>query len=179
MLYVKETPSGIDVPIQRFQNYLYDSIPDIWNIDGSKQYDCFGRAYRNQRQKNVGYVPEVYTGNGNYRDVYVDDTKTAISFFGVEDIQKFNITLTANVFLIFCVNLSKTHPAVKHRGDEETRRDVIGLSEQYRFGAFTGIATGIQSVFKGYDIQQIKYSDMHPMHCFRLNYTLAYSDECP
>jgi len=179
MLFLKEIPTGIDVPIQKFQKYLYESIPEVWNIDAEKQYECFGRAYRNQKSKEGGYIPEVYVGNGNYRDVYFDDSKAALSFFGVEDVQKYKITLIAGVFLIFCVDIAKTHPDVKHRGDEEARRDVINLSEQYKFGEFTGIATGIQSVFKGYDVNQIKYRDMQPMHCFRLNYSLAYADECP
>ena len=176
MLYLKEIPRGIDVPIQRFQKYLYANITDIWNIDAEKDYDCFGRAYRNQ--KEGGYIPEVYIGNNNYRDVYFDDKKSALSFLGVEDVQKHKIKMTANVFLIFCVNLKKLYPEINHRADEEARRDIINLSGRM-LGEFTGLATGIDSVFKGYDIKQIKYRDMHPMHCFRLNYSVKYTDECP
>ena len=176
MLYLKETPRGIDVPIQRFQKYLYANISDIWDIDVEKGYDCFGRAYRNQ--KEGGYIPEVYIGGNNYRDVYFDDRKVALSFFGVEDMQRYKIRMMANVFLIFCVNLKQLYPEVKHRADGEAHRDVINLSGRM-LGEFTGLVTGIDSVFKGYDIKQIKYRDMHPAHCFRLNYTVKYTDECP
>jgi len=175
MLYTKETPRGIDVPIQKFQEYLYANITDIWNIDAEKDYDCFGRVYRNQ--KGAGYVPEVYIGNNNYRDAYFDDNKAAISFLGVEDVQKFKVKMTANVFLIFCVNLKTLYPDVNHRADEEAHRDAINLSGR-TLGEFMGLVTGIDSVFKGYDIKQIKYRDMHPMHCFRLNYLVNYNDEC-
>jgi hypothetical protein len=176
MLYLKEIPKGIDVPVQRYQKYLYGELPAIWQIDEG-QYDCFGRAYRNR--KGNGYVPEVYCGSNEYRDVYVDDCKSAISFFGVEDIQKFDISLIANVYLIFCINLKKTYPDVGHRADGEAHRDAVNVSDQYQFGKFTGLITGIDTVFKGYDLKQIKYGDMHPLHCFRLNYTLSYVDECP
>ena len=176
MLYLKDIPVGIDVPIQRFQKHLYEVLPEIWQIDEC-QYDCFGRAYRNQ--KGSGYVPEVYLGDNKYRDAYFDDDKTAVSFFGVEDVQKVDIALIANVYLIYCIDLKKAYPAVNHRSDEEAHRDIINVSEQYQFGKFMGLVTGIDSVFKGYDIKQIKYRDMHPLHCFRLNYSLAYADECP
>jgi hypothetical protein len=176
MIYLKETARGLDVPIQRFQEYLYGNIPEIWDIDIEAQYECFGRAYRNQ--KGSGYVPELYTGKGNYRDAYFDDRKSALSFFGVEDVQKYDsVMLSAKVYLVFCVNLQKLYPDVKHRADEEAHRDIINLSGK-RFGEFTELVTGIDSVFKGYDTKQIKYRDMHPWHCFRLNYTVKYTDEC-
>ena len=178
MLYKKEIPRGIDVPIQNFQTYLYANIPRIWTeIDVAKDYESFGRAYRNQK-KGGGYIPEVYVGSGNYREVLFSDKVAALSFFGVEDVQRFKMLLTANVYIIFCVNLTKLYPEIKHRADEEARRDIINLSGR-RLGELTGLVTGIDAVFRGYDVKNIKYKDMHPSHCFRLNYTVKYEDACP
>jgi hypothetical protein len=120
MLYVKENPVGIDIPIQNFQKFLYKKLCEKWG-----DFECYGRAYRNQ--KDNGYIPEIY--NGEYKDVFFDDKVSALSFFNVSDMQKQLMSQReADVSLIFCVNIQKVKN-IKHRADEEVRIDVIEICE--------------------------------------------------
>jgi hypothetical protein len=171
MLYLKESPMGIDIPIQRIQNRINATLIKTWGLrDG--EYNCFGRVYRNQREN--AYIPEVYVGNSEYRETFYDDRVPATSFFSVSEIAKGDLGwLTSNISLIFCVNLERIKPNIRHRADEEAHFDVLG--------AFQGLAevesviTGISNVFRDFSAQSIKFTDMHPFHCFRINMSVGYN----
>ena len=168
MLHLKDKPTGIDISIQRFQSFLHKKLSAKWG-----DFECYGRAYRNQ--KGNGYIPEIYDG-GNYKEVFFDDKISALSFFNVSDVQKELMSQReADVSLIFCVNIQKLKPNIKHRADEEVRLDVIEICElnQFTFDMIS-VVTGIKSVFNEFDINQIKYRDLHPLHCFRINFKLKY-----
>lgn len=100
MLLTKTTPVGIDVPVQKFQQWLHEKLVAKWNLSGDDTvWRCYGRCYRNQTTD--GYVAENYEGSGKYKEVYWDSKLTAISFFGIgttTDVQVGNI---ADVHLVF------------------------------------------------------------------------------
>jgi hypothetical protein len=87
MLSVKTNPVGIDVYIQKLQTKIHNLLisADYWNIADQSKYAAYGRAYRNKSKD--GYIAEVFTEGGEYKEVYWDDTLTAISFFGLSDKQ--------------------------------------------------------------------------------------------
>ncbi|MBS1915665.1 MAG: hypothetical protein JST87_05270 [Bacteroidetes bacterium] len=183
MIYVKPNPVGIDLQIQAMQQYSYTQLKNIWQITDS-DYDSYGRAYRNQT--NDGYSPEVYTGSGEYHDVFFDDSLKALSFFGVGENTKYSLdfgkagSTTAEVFWVFMVNVAKLKPSTTYRMDEEIRMDVENLSVARVLPfSLNGIVTGIENVFKEYSgwkkNEGIKYRDTHPFHCFRLNFNVLYS----
>lgn len=178
MLITKPTVTGIDIYIQRMQTFLYPKVKTLWGLTDTT-YTSYGRAYRNQTKD--GYSPEVYTGGNEYKDVYFDDTVFASSFFGVGETTeiKNKTGVTADVFLIFMVDLNKIKPGTT-RNDEECHIDIEKMLIALLFGfTCTGIVTGIDQVFKEYTgwrkQKGLMYRDMQPLHCFRLNFKLLYN----
>lgn len=174
MNYTKPTVIGIDIPIQKFQTVLYDKIKTIWPVDDSS-FNMFGRAYRNQAQK--GYQPEVFVGGIEYNDSYFDDTVKGSAFWGLSSPEKVTPEgdTTAQVFVIFMVRLDQIKPG-ETRNDEEARNDIQQICMNRFSGLFmSGVITGIDQVFKEYNLDNIKFRDMHPWHCFRLNFNLVYN----
>jgi hypothetical protein len=184
MMFTKTSPVGIDIPVQRFQQFLYPVLKKAWGIQNDADYDSHGRAYRNQTED--GYIPEVFVGVGNdpnqpdHKDVFLDDCKKAISFFSIGEITRYNAGNTAApVSLVYLVNVPMLKPTITYRGDEEIRNDVEKLCLTPRCGfRLTEIVIGIDQVFKEYSgwrkTKGMKFRDMHPNHCFRLNFSLLF-----
>lgn len=174
---IKPSVVGIDIKIQQLQTFIYTKLLTLWGLT-DLTYNAYGRAYRNQMEQ--GYVPQVYVAKNEYKEVYWNSTVSASSFFGVgEDISTTNKAVTADVFLIFIVNLNLIKPGVT-RNDEEAHIDVQKLVTRFINGfTFIGLKTGIDQVFKDYPgwlkNNQAMPMDMHPLHCFRLNFKLLYN----
>lgn len=179
MLLTKTNPVGIDIPLQRFQTYLHGRLVSKWAIADDTVYRCYGRAYRNQTTD--GYIAENYEGSSKYKEVYWDSSLTAISFFGVTPKSTFDTgNESVDVHLVFFVNLETLKPAITHRADEEVRKDIINVIAEKSYGlVFQGIDTGIENVLREYPgsrrNDRLKFVDMHPVHCFRLNFKLNYN----
>lgn len=181
MIILKTKPVGVDIPIQHFQQYLYPQLLTTWNL-ADADYTCYGRAYRNQTAD--GYTPEVYDGSDpqaiEYKEVLFDDTLKALSFFALgEDVKYDRGDSNAPVALIFMVNVPALKPGFTYRADEEIRNDVEKLCQIDRFEfRMTDFITGIDQVFKEYSGWKkkdgVKYRDMHPTHCFRLNFNVLF-----
>jgi hypothetical protein len=184
MLFTRIIKSGIDAPIDGLQRLLYPNIVTAWglNADSAADYNSYSRAYRNQTEE--GYVPEVFVGGKEYKEVLVNDKIKALSFFSVgETIQFSGNQLQADVSLLFFVNLTKIN-ASSERADETVRQQIVQMVQGIKaFGfAFTGIETGVDSVLRDYEGLRrnpgVKFRDMHPFHCFKLNFTVRYKSNC-
>ncbi|MDH6304615.1 hypothetical protein M2459_001350 [Parabacteroides sp. PF5-5] len=174
MLYVKENPTGIDKPIQKLQNRIWSGLLKAWGIAES-DYNSFCRVYINR--KDGGYIPEFYMGRNEYRETFFDDKVYATSFFVMDETVKFESTsMRTTGSLIFCVNLERLKSKVLHRADEEVRMDVVSLCNMYGF-TVSSIQVGIKNVFREFSQDVIKFTDMHPFHCFRINMNIIY-DKC-
>lgn len=181
MLFPKTAPVGVDIPIQKLQSYLHEKLLTKWGLQNA-QYEAYGRCYRNQKES--GYVAEVYVGGGEYKEVYLDDRISVLSFFGLSGDIDFEVTNTADVHLIFWVNIKKLYPAITHRADEEVRKDVQELIQKKMYGfTLTDVRLGIERVHQEYrgtimaaqaNLDTLKYRDMHPFHCFRFDLKLLY-----
>lgn len=176
MIIKKDKPAGVDKLIQVYQQFLYDQLQKVWNIQAA-DYTSYGRVYRNQTAD--GYTPEAYTGTNEYKDSFFDDTVKCSSFWGLGESQRYNGGLVSPVFLIFQVRIDQLKPAIAWRGDEEVRVDVENLCKTGRFGfMFSGVETGIDNVFREFSgwkkKEGVKYRDTHPWHCFRLNFNITY-----
>ncbi len=174
MIYKKVNPIGIDVPIQKLQQNLFDKLLDMWSLDVS-DYKSYGRCYRNSKED--GYVPEMFVSEGKqYQDLFLDDNHVVTSFFGCEKIPLQNESFRADVHLIFAVNLTKVGINVAHRADEEVRMDVYRLLLKYPEFVVNEIVIGSDSVFREYTAWKklIPDRDMQPNHFFRINFTLNY-----
>lgn len=176
MLIVKTNPVDIDSSIQFVQNVLHDTLIGKWGISSSA-WNCYGRAYRNKKDK--GYIAEVYEGNKEYKEVYWNDSLTMVSFFGLSNRPIDQKDTTASIHLIVFVDLDKLYPTIDHRADEEVRKDVyeaIGIASTGMIYQSTEL--GLENVLKEYpglrrDNLETKV-DMHPIHCFRINYNLIF-----
>lgn len=176
MLKTKTNPVGIDIPIQSAQSRLHAHLLTKWGI-ASDQYIAYGRCYRNKKQS--GYVAEWYEGANEYRDAYWNDTVSAISFFGIDSRTDHELGDSVQVHLIFFVNLSKLKPTIAHRGDAEVRKDVTdfigkGLNG-LQFDSVDIWADRCLREYPGTAASLNAVMDMHPLHCFRINFTANYS----
>lgn len=174
MNIIKENAFGIDSIINIFQNVLYTELSEIWSLT---ELDSLftGRCYKNNT--DLGLIPELYTSNGEYSELLLDDKLKAQIFFIVSDKSTVsNETRTSNVDIIFLTNASLIYP--NSREDERIKNDVLNLcTPNYCNFTLTGIVTGIENVFKeftGWKSKNESYVDMHPYHCFRLSFTTTY-----
>lgn len=180
MNYLKTNPKGIDAALQPYQTKLWNKLRALWGMDDDK-YLCYGRCYRNQ--KKDGYVPEMYVGSKEYKDLFFDDTLSAISFFGCEEKTIKNGLHFGDAHLIFLVDLSKIKFTVTHRADEEAIQGVYLLLKNYGELVITDEISGIDNVFREYSgwnkTGGISLKNMQPLLCFRLNFTINYNPaEC-
>ena len=176
MNVTKTNPVGIDIPLQKLQTLLHGKLITAWDLSGTPMdYQCYGRCYRNKTDN--GYVAEYFTGIENkYQEVYFDSQYKAISFFGIgQEMTEDKGFLKGDVHLVFFVDLAKLKPAIDHRADEEVRKDVIAAIGGNNYGFnFTGIELSLENVLQEYPgsrrDDRLKYIDMHPIHCFRINF---------
>ncbi|UXO94051.1 tail terminator protein [Pseudanabaena phage Pan5] len=180
MLIQRTNPVGADVQIQRFQSLIHSGLVKKWGIQANDTvYRCYSRCYRNKTTD--GYIAENYEGSNEYKEVYWDDTLSALSFFGLSGPADFNTgTMTTGVHLVFFVNLQKLYPSISHRADEEVHKDVLSVIGKGMHGhTLTDITYWIENVLREYPgsrrDNRLAYVDMHPIHCFRLNFSLNYN----
>lgn len=176
--------TGIDVPIQGFQKQLYGTLKNAWGLTDD-DWNCYDRAYRNQLDDRT-YYPEVFLGSPTgvksqeYREVLVNDQVIVQSFFGVgQQITYKQLSATAPVFLIIMIsNLSALKPGLLNRVDEAVRIDAQRACSLQRYGfIMDGFTTGIDNVFREYSGWKCRadFRDIHPFHCFRINFSVTYS----
>lgn len=172
-VFTKISPIGVDIPIQKMQQFLYGKLQAAWKLTDA-QLDLYGRAYRNQ--KASGYAPEVFDGAGGYKEVLFDDTKVGLGFFEVGDNrQQVDGSSIARIALILMVNIPAIYPGTEKK-DEQIHVDVQRIMEIQRFGfVMDSLETGIDTVLAEYDRNGVKFRDEWPLHCFRLNFEVAYS----
>ena len=150
MIQRRSNIKGVDTLIDQFQLNLYNKLIAKWGLTGNEsKYECYPRCYRNQTDD--GYIPEVKINSSNeYKEVLWNDTLSAISFFGTGEETAFEIWATADIHLIFFVNVEALKPGAERR-DEEIKLDVMKVVETgYCNFLLKSITTGIDNVFKEY-----------------------------
>lgn len=186
MLVTKINPVGIDWYIQQLQTRLHTELVGVsgWNLSDTGQYKCYGRAYRNK--KGNGYVAENYESDKEYKEVYWDDTLTAISFFGLSSTPvKKSIKSEAEVHLVFFADLDKLAlkdsdgNTIAHRADEELRNSVLNVIGKFSYGfSVLSVELWLENVLREYSgsyrDERLKTVDMHPVHCFRINMKIIF-----
>ena len=177
MIYTKATPVGVDEIIQRKQIELYDSLRTTWGLS-ENDYLSYGRCYRNQT--NEGFVPQMYVGSKEYKDLFIDDNYAVTSFFGVDRIEIVDsVILRGSCHLIMFVDLARVYPSITWRADEEVHQDVYEVMRNDSAMLLKERWVGIDNVFREYNAWRdkskgINNRDMQPLHCFRLNFDLNY-----
>jgi len=187
MLNVKTNPVGIDYHIQQLQTKLHTVLinADHWDLADTTKYEAYGRCNRNKTDD--GYIAEVFQSSGNeYKEIFWNDTLTALSFFGISNNIKRGVNNEADVHFIMFANLNtlalvdRDGTTITHRADEELRQMVLKIIGKNAFGfSVTSIDLWIENVLREYPgsrrDNRLKYVDMHPIHCFRINLKLIYN----
>lgn len=179
MIALKTNPAGVDEKIQRLQKKFYEILVSKWSMNADR-YNCYGRCYRNQTDAN-DFAAEVFDGK-DYTEVYFNDTVSAVSFFGIGPESRIDAgnMITADVHILFFVNLAEIKPGVE-RNDEEARIDVQSIIDKYGM-AYGWIITkqtiGIDKILTEYPGTRrsdgLRFRDLHPLHCFRFDTQIFY-----
>ncbi len=188
MLITKTNPKGIDYYVQQLQTKLHTQLLAKWGIN-SNQYKAYGRCHRNKTDD--GYTAENYEGTTaekEYKEVYWDDSLTVSSFFGISaaGIKAGTTNSQADMHIVFFADLKKLalkdsdNNVISHRADEELRTDVLAVIGKSSYGfTYTGTELWLENVLREYPgsrrDDRLKYIDMHPIHCFRINLKLNYN----
>jgi hypothetical protein len=180
--FVKDNPSGIDIPIGTFQVDLYNYILSKYNLV-PENYNCYARVYRNVVTGSNGreYLPQAYIGNGEYTDILFDDTVALQSFFDIgEAVERSGDDLydKVHIHLYFFVNLQLLFPNSTERMDIE----LLNAISQFAMESSPGFELHAQQIgikkimeaFTGYKKQRAVKADMQPFYCFRLDMTKRY-----
>jgi len=171
MNHILSNTNGIDCAIQDMQVNIYDALlvhDSINSVEG------FGRVYRNQTKD--GIIPEYYVGNGDYREVYLNNTwDVSFSFIpGDNHTTTDGIVYNVPVKIVFWFNLDKIDTT--NRADAEAQRIVSQIIKYELTNTYlaTGIETGINNIFSGFKVDQILFDNMQPYHVFSFNMDLSY-----
>lgn len=170
---------GIDKEIQSIQNVLYDSLIAKWVND----LDGHGRVYKNIDQEGKMF-PQWYMGQREYKDVYYNDRYSGVFMFvdGDNHTTEDEVVYSADVKVVFMLDLSRVLPSEVDRADMFAQNDVVEILRNNAFNRFkiTGITKGVKNVFQGFNTERIKFTDMQPYHCFSVNLNLTYylTDKC-
>ena len=173
----KTLPVGIDIVIDGLQEELYTGL----TAKGWTDYESYPRAYKNETRD--GLIPEIYTRNGEYEEVYFDDAFNANSFWLTEDVidQENDPNYVIDLKVIFQVKLDKLYPSIAHRADEEMHRDVsLILDDSIVLERYnTKITTGIKKIYSDEGLISTKgFEDISHYHVVKFDVKAVYAYEC-
>lgn len=166
MIYTKVNPVGIDEKIQRIQVYIYNKLVSIYSGD----VYSYGRIYKNE--SDSGIKPLFYLGNGEYKEINLDDRINGLHFFFVEkdeaDISG-SIHISSNdVDIIFIINdITKIRGDVLHYPDEEIKETIKSYLQGFNF-IFKNSVKG-KKALEGFDINS---NFIFPYYVFKLTGTI-------
>lgn len=170
--------AGIDAVINELQRDLFLELTAKF---GWRDYQSYYRVNRNRKGSDL--IPEIYTGNGNYREVLFDDKCAVSSFFLVDlsrtyDPKKF--VWAQDMSMIFQANLEKLFPDIKDYRPDEEMIDNIRLAIKKKFWGprLKAVYTGIDKCYEGLKISgDRKYmDDMGKFAVCRFDFGMIYTD---
>jgi len=171
-LIQKNNPINEDDIIAEIQVQLYNDLL----AKGITNYESYERVYL------LNGVPELYIGNGNYKEVYFDDRFYLTSFFLLGNTKTINEMgdYEAPLSVIFQANLDKLLPTVTHRADAELH-DMVkkSLDNVQSTIKLNEIVTGIDDVYQGLKFKKSQYlDDVSSFHLFRINMEIQFFQGC-
>ena len=166
----KNNPKGVDCWIDFVQNKLYNHLT---NVCGWSKWQSNHRAYINPR--NGSNIPEVYDGNGEYKEVLYNDNFNITSFFLADDTAPEDNTgyIQRGVSLIVQMDINRTYPSVRHRADEEAHFDVRNALSKIPQVRDISLLVGQSNVYSEFGING--FDDMSDCHVFRFNMQASYT----
>jgi hypothetical protein len=173
-LVQKISPIGVDKIIDSLQDYLYSDL----NIN---DWESYPRAYKNPAKFNDDqFVAEVFA-NDEYYEVFFNDDFSLVTFFVVDDQREFDAGFyTVGISLIIQANIKEIYPSITHRADEELLNAFVNSIQYYSGeGVDLGdIETSVESVYREFDFEKLKFNDMNDLFVARINMTATYYTDC-
>lgn len=166
MIYVTPKTYGIDTKIHLIQKSL-DKLKSVWR----DEVHVYGIIQETNRDGNV--IPEIYTEEGEYKELFTDDSKTALICFRVLERNQVN----ASVDIIFNCNLGEIELAPNRYKEiliKEAKKNLIRCGY---VTSITGIKEGIKNVYSGFFIDKILNKDLYPFYVFSLTCDIQYHVE--
>jgi len=162
MIHLKINPVGIDIQIQRMQQYLYDKLLASWNCD----ITAYGRAYLDDKEGSI--IPKAYLKKGEYKNVLADDTIKGAHFFFIEanaETVSNSCVSSNNLDLIFIVDdLTKVRSDISHYADEEIKEEVKSYIKS--FWEMESISKGKEAL-DGFDVSKKHFK--YPYYVFKIS----------
>jgi hypothetical protein len=178
-------PRGMDYFIDKLQAWLQAELFALWAINpaddaASAKYIFYPRIHRTQEATTGGYIAEVYKGNGEYEEVYWNDTLTGLSWFGTGQRMTRDVQEEIDIHLVTFANLKKLYPLISHRADNEIRLDFQKVLSSPLFGfRLESTEIGLANVLREYPgsrrDNRLLAADMGDVHAFRLNLKLVFN----
>jgi hypothetical protein len=170
MIYTKTNIKGVDVPIQRLQDYLYNAL----DIDGHVSY---GRCYKNNRNGQV--IPEYFKGKKEYVDVLFDDRHPMTSFAIVDNTVEFEERASQEISFIFQANLKSVFNDNLERSDEQLTNNIATLLFNNPWDyKLKSIKTGVEDVYREFGLEAIAFTDMQDFFVVRFDIDVIYDYDC-
>jgi len=172
MNYQKQNKVGVDVPIERIKDIMYNKLVSKWGVS---DLDVYGRVYKNKRSKKQ--IPEYYVGGNEYKSVLLDDRKTGIIFFNIKDnISTNGGNLSVGCEIIVTVNLN-TLNGNNERTDANIQADVFNcLNTHHGILSLDDIIVGVENVYNEFRGVSDYFIDMQEFHHFKISGTINYSN---
>ncbi|MDF7810705.1 hypothetical protein [Hymenobacter sp. YC55] len=161
---------GLDAEIQKLQLKLIERLNWL--------QVSYGKAYRHSevRDSKKVYLPKVYDGGGEYRDVLPNDNVVSQSFFLSKDPISVpgsepaigSVPLTQSLDYIFWGNLTLIDESKPYRFEAELLREVLEVFNSQGV-LVQRIYTTPEEVFRGFTVEMIKDKVLqHPYVGFRI-----------
>lgn len=176
-LIQRDNNYGVDVPIDRFQFDLYQSLSTEFG-----NWDSYPRVYKNERKKdNTDYITAEHAIDNqfDYLSVLYNDNKDMVSFFFKDNESSIDYVIgkTTVSFIVQC-DLNKIYPTETNRADERLKRDILTeISRQPYFNVIRTI-DGVESVYREFRKDELMYSNISPRHIVRFDIEVDYNYNC-
>lgn len=168
---LQSSVSGLDSVIQSMQKDLYASLDAKYNFE----VNGYSRVHRNP--KGNGFLPELWNETEQqYKEMYLD-VESGLTFFFIDG--DTHNTEDGNYFtcplkVVFLYDLSNLSTVI--RADAQAEKDAVSAihNDTYENFEFQSIEKGVPTVFSGFDISQIQFSNMQPYHVFAVTGAIGY-----
>ena len=163
-VYAKTSPIGLDRKIYWIQNLIEDI--------GWSDIGVYGKVYINQ--KDGLNVAQAYSGDGEYKEIFIDDRLNAVFGF-IPSGTRTGFTVFRNKVRLICsVNLTKIYGA-SERNDEEAIKAVLdAIYEQVSNKAELVVYTDKDDVFRDLSLDRFKHRNMQPWFNFAIEFNINY-----
>jgi len=167
-IYSKTNPIGLDLQLLRIQTRI-ESL-------GWENIDVYGKLYINEREKGIK-VAEAHLNSGEYKDIFIDDNKSAVFGFIVDESRNNLSMIKCNVKLICSCRLDIIYNS-NERMDEEALLTVLEkIRPHVLLPNQGGIKTGLANVFSDVSYEKFKFRDMNPYFNFSISFDLVYKSD--